>query len=147
MTDIDTGSIKTRIMAEVESVVDSDLNVLKGLELMDIEDIEVREMTHESADLAWCRLVGVCIDSDQPIYPSNRHEIKDLLTACVILQLGDDEDIEGYVSDDSGLWEGLQGQQVIFCQAYFTLESIIYEKFLNEVEKYSDEVYEALIDW
>jgi len=95
-----------------------------------IEQIEVgnasREDPHqaisEATDQGWVELgfVGGLIDQ-WPVNPG-----AEILGLCgTVLDYCEQE---GWIEDDSGLWEGCNGAAVLGCQAFHSLQNVVWQK-------------------
>lgn len=69
--------------------------------------------------------------SNMPSYPSNDYEFEMLRTACNMLELAESD---AWITTDSGLWEGMDGQQIIFAQAFHSMENVLREYLPDDLE-------------
>jgi hypothetical protein len=72
------------------------------------------------------------IDS-MPPYPTNDYGRERLMNAVKLLELAD---TDAWVTEDSGLWEGMEGQQVLFAQAFHSAENLFREYLDDEYLDY-----------
>lgn len=68
---------------------------------------------------------------NMPSYPSSDYGFDRLKSAINLLQLADDD---AWVTEDSGLWEGMEGQQVMFAQAFHSAENLVREYLPDDIE-------------
>lgn len=64
-------------------------------------------------------------------YPTGEYERENLQTMLNLLELADQD---AWVTEDSGLWEGMEGQQVIFAQAFHSAENLLREYLPDDID-------------
>jgi hypothetical protein len=57
-------------------------------------------------------------------YPSTDSEFDRLQSIVNLLKLAEED---AWITEDSGLWEGMDGQQVMFAQAFHSAENVVRE--------------------
>ena len=81
----------------------------------------------ELTDMWWDNVFGTGRIDSMPSYPATEYERGNLMSICNLLELADRD---ARISEDSGLWEGMEGQQVLFAQAFHSAENLFHE-YLN----------------
>jgi hypothetical protein len=63
-------------------------------------------------------------------YPTSDYGRDKLMSVLNLLQLAD---MDAWVTEDSGLWEGMDGQQVLYAQAFHSAENLLREYLPEDV--------------
>lgn len=90
----------------------------------------IQDNIFESIDIWFQRNIGSGRISNMSTYPKTSRDRDNLMTICNLLELADQD---AWVTDDSGLWEGLDGQQVLFSQAFYSAENLLREYLPDEL--------------
>jgi len=108
---------------EIDKIVEDWVEkVAEQIEAGDASRDEPHEAIFEAVDEGWVELgfVGGRIDQ-WPVNPGA--EVLGLCGAVL-----DYCEKEAWLEDDSGLWEGYHGAAILGCQAFFSLQNVLWQK-------------------
>jgi len=140
---METETIEKDLKEEINDYIELLKEELQERDIDDLRHDDPHDVIFDWVDSLWGSIQGTGrIDRMEPA-PGSVRGLNDLIRSCLILQMGQADEWPGWIAEDRGLWEGIEGQGVMHSQAFFTLRNIISEGVKEQLEETDPERAEA----